>query len=75
MQCSGSTGGADACAAMTYNATTNRLSAIGSQTPQYDAAGNLLSDGTGTGSHSYTWDAEGRMTSATYNGSTTTYSW
>jgi RHS repeat-associated protein len=27
----------------------------------YDAARNLLRDGTGTGSHSYTWDAEGRL--------------
>ena len=24
----------------------------------YDAAGNLLQDGTGTGAHTYTWDAE-----------------
>jgi RHS repeat-associated protein len=62
MQCSGSTSGVDTCAAMTYNTSNNRLSAIGSQTPQYDAAGNMTSDGTGTGSHSYTWDAEGRLT-------------
>src|SRR6266567_2534275 len=29
----------------------------------YDAAGNLLQDGTGTGTHSFQWDAESRMKS------------
>ena len=27
---------------------------------QHDTAGNLLQDGTGTGTHSFQWDAEGR---------------
>ena len=48
---------------MSYSASTNRLSTIGSQSVQYDAAGNMLQDGTGTGSHAYTWDGEGRMAS------------
>ncbi|HEV2233149.1 MAG TPA: RHS repeat-associated core domain-containing protein [Terriglobia bacterium] len=38
----------------------------------YDAAGNLLSNGTGTGSSSYTWDAEGRLASVD-GGATSTY--
>ena len=63
LQCSGTGGGSSTCSQMTYNSSTNQLSAIGSQSVTYDAAGNLLSDGSGAGSHSYTWDAEGRMTS------------
>ena len=35
----------------------------------------MLNDGTGTFAHSYTWDAEGRLASAAYNGSTTTYTY
>ena len=56
------------CPNWAFNTTTNRLSTSGFS---YDAAGNLLADGTGTGSHSFTWDAEGRMTSLTPNGSST----
>ena len=33
----------------------------------YDLAGNLTSDGTGTGTYSYTWDAEGRIKTTTDN--------
>src|SRR5438128_8531250 len=61
MSCSGS----GLCTSMTYSATTNRIATIGSQTPSYDAAGNLTSDGTGTGTYSYTWNAEGRLATAT----------
>lgn len=39
----------------TYSATTNRMTAIGSFTPTYDANGNLLSDSL----HTYTWDVDG----------------
>ena len=49
---------------MTYDpANNNRLSTIGSSPVTYDAAGNLTSDGTGVGSHTYEWDAEGRVVS------------
>jgi len=34
----------------------------------YDAAGNLLNDGTAFGSHSYTWDAENRLTTVSLSG-------
>jgi len=37
----------------------------------YDAAGNLLHDGTTT----YAYDALGRLTSTTHNGATTTYAY
>jgi RHS repeat-associated protein len=43
-----------ACPVLTFGATTNRLTTSGYT---YDAAGNLLTDGT----HSYQWDAEGRL--------------
>jgi len=76
MQCRGWTGGQDGCAAVTYNAGTNRLATIGTQSVQYDAAGNLVQDGTGTGSKSYQWDAEGRMTSVSVSGlSSATFSY
>jgi RHS repeat-associated protein len=38
---------------------------LGRQTPTYDAAGNLTADGTGT--HTYQWDAEGRLSGNTYD--------
>src|SRR3989441_8774164 len=57
-------GGTGLCTAMTYDpANNNRLSTIGSSPATYDAAGNLTSDGTGVGSHTYEWDAEGRVVS------------
>ena len=34
---------------------------MGTQAVQYDTAGNLLNTGSGSGTYSYTWDAEGRM--------------
>jgi RHS repeat-associated protein len=40
----------------------------------YDAAGNLTADGTGTGSHTYQWDAENRLTSID-SGHTATYTY
>jgi RHS repeat-associated protein len=39
-----------------YNSATNRYAGIPGVTVSYDAAGNLLTDGT----HSYAWDAYGR---------------
>jgi hypothetical protein len=47
------------CTAMAYDTSTNRLSTVGGAAVNYDAAGNLLSDGSCT----YTWDAENRITS------------
>jgi RHS repeat-associated protein len=55
----------------TYSPSTNRLSAIGTQTPSYDYNGNLTSDGTGTGGHSYTWDADGNAISVATTGIST----
>lgn len=43
-----------------HNASTNQITNSGFT---YDAAGNLTADGTGTGTHTYQWDAENRMTS------------
>jgi RHS repeat-associated protein len=69
------TGGAGLCTAMTYDpANNNRLSTIGSSPVTYDAAGNLTSDGTGVGTHTYQWDAEGRLASVD-SGSTATYTY
>src|SRR2546427_10616960 len=51
MNCTGS----GLCTTMSYDTSKNRISLIGAtQTPSYDAAGNLTSDGTGTGTYSYT---------------------
>jgi hypothetical protein len=38
----------------------------------FDANGNTLTDASG---RTYTWDSENRMTSCTYNGDTTTYTY
>src|SRR3989441_425046 len=69
------TGGTGLCTSISYDpANNNRISTIGSSAVTYDAAGDLTSDGTGTGSQTYHWDAEGRMTQAAINsGPTTTY--
>jgi RHS repeat-associated protein len=48
------------CPNWTFNSSTNRIS---NSNFTYDAAGNLTQDGTGTGTHTYQWDAEGRMVS------------
>jgi YD repeat-containing protein len=45
---------------LTFSATTNRITTSGYT---YDAAGNLTADGTGYGTHTFQWDAEGRMVS------------
>jgi len=58
------------CPSLAYNTASNQISNNGFS---YDAVGNVLTDGTGTGSNSYTWDAEGRVASLTpYGGSTQT---
>jgi YD repeat-containing protein len=54
---------------MVFRRGTNRVT---TSDFSYDAAGNLLADGTGTGTFSFQWDAEGRMQQATDNGSGTT---
>ena len=56
----GSTNGL--CPQYTFNAANNQISTSGFT---YDQAGNLTSDGT----HSYTWDGEGRL--LTMDGGTT----
>jgi RHS repeat-associated protein len=48
------------CTNLTYDVTTNHITVSGYA---YDAAGNVTADGTGTGSHTYQWDAEGRLAS------------
>jgi RHS repeat-associated protein len=48
------------CVALTYNTATNRITSSGYA---YDAAGNLLGDGT----YTYQWDAEAHLTKV-YNG-------
>ena len=71
----GHAGGLDTCPSVTYNATTNRMSTVGSVTVTYDNAGNQTNEPTSIPTGGYTWDAENRMTSATINGSTTTYTY
>ena len=43
----------------TYNSATNRFSSIPGASVSYDANGNVLTDG----SHTYTWDADGKSLS------------
>ena len=59
----GSTNGL--CPQYTFNAANNRITNSGYS---YDAAGNLLADGT----YGYTWDAEGRMSTLSGSGVTET---
>jgi YD repeat-containing protein len=44
------------CPALGYATGSNQVSSRGWS---YDAAGNLLADGTGTGTHTYQWDWHG----------------
>ena len=46
------------CANWSFDTTTNQ---INTAAVSHDAAGNLLTDGTGVGTYSYQWDAEGRL--------------
>jgi YD repeat-containing protein len=64
------TGGVGLCTSLNYgaNTTTNRIITSGYS---YDASGNLTADGTGVGSATYTWDAEGRLRSQTPSGAST----
>jgi RHS repeat-associated protein len=59
------------CPNYSFNASTNRVTNTGFT---YDAAGSLTADGTGTGSHTYQWDAENRLKSID-SGSTATYTY
>jgi RHS repeat-associated protein len=56
------------CLQTTYSSSTNRISYVTvngvNTTYTYDAAGNLLNDGT----YSYQWDAEGRLAAVTLSG-------
>ena len=62
------------CAAPAFNPQTNRITSIGNQTPTYDNAGEMTSDGTGVGTTQYTWDAKGRVATVTpWGGTPTTY--
>jgi RHS repeat-associated protein len=42
---------------------TNRISTVGGAPVSHDAAGDMTQDGTGVGTHTYQWDAEGRLVS------------
>ena len=57
------------CPSLNFASTTNRINSSGYT---YDAAGNLTADGTGTGSHTYQWDGEGRLKSVD-SGSTASF--
>ena len=48
------------CANWSFDTNKNQ---INDTNYTYDAAGNMLQDGTGTGTHTYQWDAEGRLVS------------
>jgi RHS repeat-associated protein len=39
------------------------INKMGTTTVTYDAAGDMTADGTGVGTHTYQWDAEGRLVS------------
>jgi hypothetical protein len=52
-------GGSGYCPQLTFDAATNRLTRIGSTNTSFDAAGDMISDG----SWSYQWDAEQRLVS------------
>src|SRR5207245_11395205 len=54
------TGTCDKTIAFAAGTTTNRII---TSAYTYDAAGNLTQDGTGMGTHTYQWDAEGRLVS------------
>jgi RHS repeat-associated protein len=57
------------CPSFSYNTSANQIS---NTNYTYDAAGNLTQDGTGTGTHTYQWDAEGRLKSLDYSTSCST---
>jgi len=57
------------CPNYTFSSSNNQITNAGYS---YDAAGNLTADGSGTGSHTYQWDAENRLKSID-NSSTATY--
>lgn len=59
------------CPNYTFNPSSNQITNTGFT---YDAAGNLTADGTGTGSHTYQWDAENRLKSID-NGTTAVYTY
>ncbi len=57
------------CPNWTFSTASNRIS---NANFTYDAAGNLTQDGTGLSTHTYQWDAEGRLKSVD-NGTAATY--
>jgi YD repeat-containing protein len=65
--------GGSSCPTLTFDTNnTNHIATFGLQTVTYDAAGNLIQDGTGVGTHTYQYEAEGRLKSVD-NGTTATY--
>jgi RHS repeat-associated protein len=61
------TGGAGICTQVLFDTSSNRINSAGYS---YDAAGNLLQDPNTVPATNYTWDAEGRLTAMTENGTT-----
>ncbi len=59
------------CPSYSFSSSTNRIT---NSSFTYDAAGNLTQNGTGTGTHTFQWDAEGRMSSVD-NGTTASYTY
>jgi hypothetical protein len=68
MTCSYNSYTSGPCAANTFNGATNQINSSGYS---YDAAGDVLTDGT----YGYTWDAEGRGTSQSGSGVAETTVW
>ena len=56
------------CPSYSFSTSTNRIS---NANFTYDAGGDLTQNGTDTGTHTYQWDAENRMTSADGSSCTT----
>jgi RHS repeat-associated protein len=69
----GCSSGSAPCTRLTFNTSTNRIATINGSSSGigFDNAGNLLGNGTGTGSETYTWDAENRVTSVSVQSITT----
>ena len=64
------------CSAPMLSLSVNTDNQITNSGFTYDAAGDLTSDGSGTGTSSYTWDAERRVATATpYSGAVTTFTY
>jgi YD repeat-containing protein len=67
----GSNGGTSFAPTWVSPNPNNQIASVGGQAYSYDANGNLLNTGTGTGTTAYAWDVEGHLLSETPNGSAT----